>query len=227
MVCIMKKFITVLTLSLLLATFSTGFVHAEAQVLPQEVDEVLNELERMSDNIVDTNNLKLEDAMEEVLELKDDIPAKVERLEGFYYKVQDGAKAIAEIVERQYNGKKQFVLNTKEVYELSVQLQEDLSDLRLEMKDLIKDKDREIDKETYGEIRDITNTLKQEIKENDYIVGEIAKEVKTYLRLVKDKKFRDAIRSFERILILQDQQIELLKIIDRNILELNDILLNA
>lgn len=227
MVCIMKKFITVLTLSLLLATFSTGFVHAEAQVLPQEVDEVLNELERMSDNIVDTNNLKLEEAMEEVLELKDDIPAKVERLEGLYHRVQDGAKAIAEIVERQYDGKKQFVLNTKEVYELSVQLQEDLSDLRLEMKDLIKDKDREIDKETYGEIRDTTNTLKQEIKENDYIVGEIAKEVKTYLRLVKDKKFRDAVRSFERILILQDQQIELLKIIDRNILELNDILLNA
>ncbi|MEW8973848.1 MAG: hypothetical protein AB2375_06585 [Tissierellaceae bacterium] len=223
----MKKFITVLTLSLLLATFSTGFVHAEAQVLPQEVDEVLNELERMSDNIVDTNNLKLEEAMEEVLELKDDIPAKVERLEGLYHRVQDGAKAIAEIVERQYDGKKQFVLNTKEVYELSVQLQEDLSDLRLEMKDLIKDKDREIDKETYGEIRDTTNTLKQEIKENDYIVGEIAKEVKTYLRLVKDKKFRDAVRSFERILILQDQQIELLKIIDRNILELNDILLNA
>lgn len=227
MVCIMKKFITVLTLSLLLATFSTGFVHAEAQVLPQEVDEVLNELERMSDNIVDTNNLKLEEAMEEVLELKDDIPAKVERLEGLYHRVQDGAKAIAEIVERQYDGKKQFVLNTKEVYELSVQLQEDLSDLRLEMKDLIKDKDREIDKETYGEIRNTTNTLKQEIKENDYIVGEIAKEVKTYLRLVKDKKFRDAVRSFERILILQDQQIELLKIIDRNILELNDILLNA
>ncbi|MGN9165042.1 hypothetical protein ACTNDY_07095 [Tissierellaceae bacterium HCP3S3_D8] len=223
----MKKFITVLTLSLLLATFSTGFVHAEAQVLPQEVDEVLNELERMSDNIVDTNNLKLEEAMEEVLELKDDIPAKVERLEGLYHRVQDGAKAIAEIVERQYDGKKQFVLNTKEVYELSVQLQEDLSDLRLEMKDLIKDKDREIDKETYGEIRNTTNTLKQEIKENDYIVGEIAKEVKTYLRLVKDKKFRDAVRSFERILILQDQQIELLKIIDRNILELNDILLNA
>lgn len=227
MVCIMKKFITVLTLSLLLATFSTGFVHAEAQVLPQEVDEVLNELERMSDNIVDTNNLKLEEAIEEVLELKDDIPAKVERLEGLYHRVQDGAKAIAEIVERQYDGKKQFVLNTKEVYELSVQLQEDLSDLRLEMKDLIKDKDREIDKETYGEIRNTTNTLKQEIKENDYIVGEIAKEVKTYLRLVKDKKFRDAVRSFERILILQDQQIELLKIIDRNILELNDILLNA
>ena len=223
----MKKFITVLTLSLLLATFSTGFVHAEAQVLPQEVDEVLNELERMSDNIVDTNNLKLEEAIEEVLELKDDIPAKVERLEGLYHRVQDGAKAIAEIVERQYDGKKQFVLNTKEVYELSVQLQEDLSDLRLEMKDLIKDKDREIGKETYGEIRNTTNTLKQEIKENDYIVGEIAKEVKTYLRLVKDKKFRDAVRSFERILILQDQQIELLKIIDRNILELNDILLNA
>ncbi len=95
------------------------------------------------------------------------------------------------------------------------------------MTDIIKDKDRKIDVETYGEIRQTTDTLKKEIKESDYIVGEIAKETKNYIVLVKNKNFKGAIKSFERILLLQDQQIELLKIINKNVETLNNILINA
>jgi len=233
MVGIMKKIFTALTLSLLLISFSSGFVYAETEIIPQEVNDILTELEKIPDNFSnikvygDINNPELEDAIEEILELQDDNPSAFEKVEEIYEKGSKVVKTISDIVEKQYNGKKQFVLNTKEVYELSNELQQNLKNVRLEMADIIKDKDRKIDVETYGEIRQSTDTLKKEIKENDYILGEIGKETKNYIVLVKNKNFKGAIKSFERILLLQDQQIELLKIINKNVETLNNILINA
>lgn len=230
----MKKTITALTLSLLLVVFSTGFVHAEPHVLPEDVNKVLEELEGITEDILNLDNLsqdsqdpQLEEAIEEVLGLEEDESSRLEKLEEIYAKVQEKVQNVAEIVERQYNGKKLFVQNIKEVHTLTSNLQENLKDVRLEMKTIVKDEEREIDVETYGEIRDSIDNLKREIKENDYIIGEIARETKNYLRLVKNKRFLEAVKSFERILSLQEEQIQLLQIIDRNVLQLHEILLNA
>lgn len=230
----MKKTITALTLSLLLVVFSTGFVHAEPHVLPEDVNKVLEELEGITEDILNLDNLsqdsqdpQLEEAIEEVLELEEDESSRLEKLEEIYAKVQEKVQNVAEIVERQYNGKKLFVQNIKEVHTLTSNLQENLRDVGLEMKTIVKDEEREIDVETYGEIRDSIDNLKREIKENDYIIGEIARETKNYLRLVKNKRFLEAVKSFERILSLQEEQIQLLQIIDRNVLQLHEILLNA
>ncbi|WP_353096987.1 hypothetical protein [Tissierella praeacuta] len=227
----MKKIFTALTLSLLLIGFSTGFVYAETDIIPKDVNEVLKELEKIPDSLTnikeDINNPELENAIEEVLELQEDTPSTLEKIDAFYERSSKIVKNIADIVERQYNGKKQLVLNTKEVYELSAELQKNLTSTRLEMTDIIKDKDRKIDAQTYTEIRKTTDTLKKEIKENDYIIGEIAKETKNYIVLVKNKNFKGAIKSFEKILSLQDQQIKLLKIINKNVETLNNILINA
>lgn len=229
----MKKIFTALTLSLLLISFSTGFVYAETDIIPEDVNEVLNELEKIPDRFTnikvyeDINNPELENAIEEVLELQEDNPSAFEKVEEFYERSSKVVKTIADIVEKQYNGKKQFVFNTKEVYELTNQLQKNLTNVRLEMTDIIKDKDRKIDAETYTEIRRTTDSLKKEIKENDYIIGEIAKETKNYIVLVKNKNFKGAIKSFEKILSLQEQQINLLKIINKNVETLNNILINA
>ncbi len=230
----MKKTITALTLSLLLVVFSTGFVHAEPHVLPEDVNKVLEELEGITDELLNLDNLsqdsqdpQLEEAIEEVLELEEDESSRLEKLEEIYAKVQEKVQDVAEIVERQYNGKKLFVQNVREVYTLTSDLQENLRDVGLEMKAIVKDEERKIDTETYGEIRDSIDNLKREIKENDYIIGEIARETKNYLRLVKNKRFLEAVKSFERILSLQEEQIQLLQIINRNVLQLHEILLNA
>ena len=95
------------------------------------------------------------------------------------------------------------------------------------MKEIIQDEDRKIDKETYGEIRETTENLKADVKENKYIIGNIAKETKNYIVLVKNREIRKAIRTFDNILVLQEEQLELLHIINGNVNEVKVILENA
>lgn len=245
----MKKKIFALTL--LLAVFSVGLVHAETEAITEEIivadhrgevggevkeieeviediDQVLEELKENSKNQVDIKNdeelddEELEEAINEVLNLEEKEDRN--RLEAIYHKGQEKIQNITNIVEKQYNMKKQFILNTKEVYQLTYEIQEDLRYLGLEMKDIVKNKDRTIDKEAYGEIRENIANLKKDVKENDYIIGNIVKETKKYILLVKNKQFKDAAKTFENILILQEQQIDLLKTINENITDLKFIL---
>lgn len=95
------------------------------------------------------------------------------------------------------------------------------------MKEIIQDEDRKIDKETYGEIRETTENLKADVKENKYRIGNIAKETKNYIVLVKNREIRKAIRTFDNILVLQEEQLELLHIINGNVNEVKVILENA
>jgi len=66
-----------------------------------------------------------------------------------------------------------------------------------------------------------------DVKENKYRIGNIAKETKNYIVLVKNREIRKAIRTFDNILVLQEEQLELLHIINGNVNEVKVILENA
>lgn len=204
----------------------------ELEQIEEDIYEILDELDKTIEEekkVVDDekiNDQKLDQAIDEVLNLEEEAETP-HKLSNIHIRGYNKIKNIADIVENQYKMKKQFLINTGEVYGLAGGIQNDLRYIKLEMKDIVKDDNRTIDKETYGEIRQAIDTLKKDINENDYIVGKIVKETKNYIRLVKGREFQDATRTFEEILILQEQQIDLLKVINQNIYQLKTILTNA
>lgn len=204
-------------------------IQEDVEEVLEEVEETLEEQEAIADD-EKINDEELEEAIDEVINLKEadlEEGTELNRIEEIYYKGQQRVKKVVNIVEKQYNMKKQFVQNAKEAYVLTTQVEAGLKDVGQEIKDIIKDKERTIDKETYGNIRETTTNLKEEVRENDYMVGTIIKETRNYIVLVKNRQFRDAAQTFENILLLQEQQLDLLHIIDRNVAELQTILVNA
>lgn len=204
-------------------------IQEDVEEVLEEVEETLEEQEAIADD-EKINDEELEEAIDEVINLEEadlEEGTELNRIEEIYYKGQQRVKKVVNIVEKQYNMKKQFVQNAKEAYMLTTQVEAGLKDVGQEIKDIIKDKERTIDKETYGNIRETTTNLKEEVRENDYMVGTIIKETRNYIVLVKNRQFRDAAQTFENILLLQEQQLDLLHIIDRNVAELQTILVNA
>lgn len=241
---IMKKRLTALSLALII--FNTGFVYAEQgtiikkeNITKQNVEEeitvdvniMLEELEKAIEKQIGVTNdeeiddEQLEEAVNQVLDAEE--YEDKNRLETTYLKGQEKAQEITNIIESQYNMKKQFILNNKGVLGLTYEIQKDLRYLALETKVIVRNKDKTIDKETYGEIRENINHLKTDIRQNDYIIGNIAKETKNYIKLVINKQFKEANKTFKKILVLQEQQIDLLKVINKNITELKVILANV
>lgn len=201
----------------------------ELEEIEEEIEEIIEDVEEIieqEEEIIEDE--ELEEAIDEVIELEQEAELnKVEEFEDHYKEGKEKVKEIVGIVENQYNKKKQFVANAKEAYVLTKEVEQGLKDIRYEMKEIIQDEDRKIDKETYGEIRETTENLKADVKENKYRIGNIAKETKNYIVLVKNREIRKAIRTFDNILVLQEEQLELLHIINGNVNEVKVILENA
>lgn len=241
---IVKKKTFILILALLV--FSFGFAYAETEIIfeeaivPNPVDNIIDDIKGSITDVEEIleilqegsmkqndifNDVELEESINEVLDLEE--YESMNRLETIYIKGKEKIQYIANIVEKQYNMKKQFIANTKEIYDLTYETQRNLRSLGLEMKDIIKDDNRTIDKEDYAEIRGSIDSLKDDIKANNYIMGNVARESRKYIKLVRNKEFINATKTFENILIFQEQQIHLLRIINENILELKFILENV
>ncbi|MCR2044519.1 hypothetical protein [Anaerosalibacter massiliensis] len=213
-------------LTLLLVVFTTGQVFAssdefdeaeevEVLELEEEIEEIIEEVEEILDE--QENILQEEEIIQEEIEytLED-----VESLTEIGDKIEHGIKKgreILDIVEKQYNMKRQFVHNSKNAYDLTLQAKNDLKDIGIEMKEIIKDKERTIDKETYGKIRELTGSIESAIKESEYIAGSILKESKNYVGYLRNKQFKEAANSFQKILLLQDEQVKLLTTANTNI----------
>lgn len=197
----------------------------EIEELQEEVEEIIEEVEEIleeHEEIMD--NEELDEAMEEAIELEEYDANKFEKIEDYYNKGKEKAKVVTNVVENQYNMKKQFVVNTKEVYIVTQDIKYGLKDITYEMAHIIKDEDRKIDKETYGEIRDTTKTLKEEVKENRYMVVNVARETVNYVVQVKNREIRNAAKTFENILVLQEKQLATLYGINNNVIEVKEIL---
>lgn len=201
---------TLLLAFLILFTFGSTKVNAE-QIIRQDFD-VLPIAE-------------LEETINQMTVLEKDMERNL--IERIYYKVQEKFRIVETVVgvaENQYQMKKDFTQNSAEVYRLTADVKKNSENLKQEIKYIIKDSDRTITPEDYANIRQGIDSLKNDIAANEYIAGSIAKETTNYFRFVKQKQFIKANRSFEKILTLQEEQIELLNIIDNHIKELNIVL---
>ena len=200
----------------------------EIEELQEEVEEIIEEVEEtleIQEEILD--NEEVEEAIEEAIELEKYEENTFEKIEDYYNIGKEKAIKATGIIENQYNKKKQFVQNTKEVYVVTRDIEQGLKDITLEMADIIKDEDRKIDKETYGEIRDNTKELKKEVRENKYMVIEVVRESKNYVVQIKNKEIRNAARTFDKILILQEEQLKTLYEINGNVNEIKMVLEKA
>lgn len=233
-----KLFVPVLIFVLV---FSIGFGYAETEGLVVEedlskskdiiedgvrdVEEFINLFEGTTtrqSNIVDY--LEVDGAIEEVIGLDED--SVFDSVENIYLRGKEKLDYITNVVEKQYKLKKQFVKNTREVYKLTSEIQVNLKKLALEMKDLIKDVDRTMDKEDYADIGEALSNLKNDIKTNEYIAGNVAMESRRYINFVRNREFINANRSFEKLVDAQEKQINLLKNLNNNISDLRIILEN-
>lgn len=200
----------------------------EIQELKEEVEEIIEEVEEtleIQEEIID--NEYLEEAMDQAIELEKYEENTFEKIEDYYNIGKEKAIKATGIIENQYNKKKKFVQNTKEVYVVTRDIEQGLKDITYEMGNIIKDEDRKIDKETYGEIRDNTKELKKEVRENKYMVIEVVRESKNYVVQIKNKEIRNAVKTFDKILILQEEQLRTLYEINGNVNEIKVILENA
>ncbi|MEY8304281.1 hypothetical protein [Anaerosalibacter bizertensis] len=218
-------------LSLLLITFSTSHVLASSDdVIPTDEVEVL-ELEEEIEGLIEEVDEIIEEN-QEIINEEEEIEEELEEIENLTElgdKIEDSIKKsrfILDAIENQYNMKRQFVHNSKDAYNLTIQLKNNLNEVNGEIKNIIKDKDKTIDKETYGEIREITSHISSAIKESEYIAGSILRETKNYAGYLKNRQFKEASKSFQRILSLQNEQINLLKTVNEDIGQLNIILEN-
>lgn len=226
----------------------------EEEALVEEIEEVTEEVEEILDKQEETINEdqlnevideaieeeikevleeeNIEDIMEEVEELEEEIiaqPNSVNPVE-FGEKIEKGienSRRIIDIVETQYNMKKQFVENTKEAIQLNTEIRAGLKNIHLEMKEIVKDENRTIDKDTYGNIRVITGNIKNKIRGDNYKFGTLAGETVNYVRYVFTGQFRQANKTFQNILILQENQLALLRELNNELMALNNILIYA
>jgi len=223
-------------LTLLLVVFSTGQVLAtgdevieaddsEVLELEKEVEEIIEDIEEVLEEQEDI--IEEEEIIEEELELRANDVESIPELDNIIGDSIKKGRNILDTIENQYNLKKQFVNNSKTAYTLTVKVKDDLKDVSLEMKDIVKDKERKIDKETYGEIRETTGDIEKAIKESEYLAGSILRETKNYVGYLRNKEFEKASESFQQILLLQEYQVNLLTTVNQNIIELKTILENA
>lgn len=192
------------------------------ELLENDIDDLIKQLEEDETKIKENKeiqNEELDKAINEVLTLDETLESEQNMR---YNRIGN----VSNIVERQYFMKKQFIINTNELYNLTIEMRKGLENTKLELKDIIRDKDRTIDEQAYKEIRRNINELKMDLKENTYIVGNVGRESINYIRLVSRGEFRKAANTFEQIVLLQDERINLLTTINKSIDDLNTILGN-
>lgn len=218
----MTKRFFALTLSLMLV-FSSFGVFAEGT----EVDELaIEELEVELEDV-------LED-MDEVLEVLKEVDEIIEEQEDLvdvqnFSSQSYTTKALEPegLIKKQIRLKKEFVNNTVQVSHLTKDVKNNILEANRELRIIIKSVDRNMSKADYVEIAKLVKELKSEIEEIDYVVGSIRTESKIYINNVFSKKYARAMKSFERIVSLQEDQIALLNVIEINTSGIKSILKNV
>jgi len=198
----MKRMLTMVLVMAILMTSTTAF--AEPLLLDknddlQDVAQIVEDVDILMDS-VSTQDRKLK------------LDLDFER-----------AVDVLQYIVRRIEIKARFVQNTREVWNLNKEIDSTLKQIAGELKDIRKS-DRELTAEQFNEIRQIQREIKHDIREADYRIGSIAKETVVFVRAVKDRKFIKAQDTFNNILTLQEQQIELLNVILKSTTNLLDIL---
>lgn len=203
------------------------------QEAKEAVDEIVDELEELMEElegqktIVDEEKVtdnELEDAIEEVENLEtleeEEEPVgrvvRVQRIGGIGDRIEEGfgkAKKVVDIVNKQIELKYQFVTNAADTYRLANQINANMNQIKGELKDIVKNPDREFNGEDFDRIKAINKNLRDEMREIDYTVGQMTRETKTYIGYVRGRQFRDAVRTFENMVYIQGRQIETLELI--------------
>lgn len=179
----------------------------------EEIIENLDEVSKEQDKITDN---ELNNTIDEVIKLQEHDLQNERDFRDKLQKGVNGTNKVIDIVNRQIQMKSQFIQNIIEVYNTAAKIEKDMISIKNELNDIITSNERDLTGEEYEQIKKSIKELKREAKEADYIAGSILKETKNYIGHVRKKEFRKAIISFERIVELQQQQIEMLKTLEKN-----------
>lgn len=229
----MTKRLFALTLSLVLI-FSSFAVFAETEKVDEldrkelkvelenmlkDMEEVLEEVDEVIEKQENLNNDGLEDAIEEVLD------SNVQNFSTQSYSTN--TLKPEGLVKKQIMLKKEFVDNSVQAAKLTKNIKNNILEINRELRNIIKSVDRNMSKSDYIKIAKLTKELKDEIEEIDYVIGSIGAESKAYVNFVVNKRYMSAMKSFERIVSLQEEQIALLTVLNTNTYELKVILKNV
>lgn len=200
----MKKLLsTLLVLTLFIVTAQVAFAEpVDITELDADTDELLLEVEKATE----VDDLKLDDAVQELEELDDETKEQ---------EVQEKSRIvrIAEIIIEQIEMRLEFAENTKKVYKLSKEIKDVLKQTKRELNDIRTNPDREVNGQDFDDIKYLYKKTKNDIKSAEYTVGNIAKQITRYAKYVRNREFVKANATFKNILKLQKQQIEFVELI--------------
>lgn len=207
------------------------YVDNMTQQAEYEVEQIIDDLEKHmkeldeQKDIVDEQEVKdveLENAIHEMeqLETLEDEPipraADMQASNNIPSRIEKGfqkARWVIDVVNRQIDLKYQFVTNAGNTYRLTGQINENLNEIKRELKDIVRAPDREFTGQQFDQIKAINRELKEELKTIDYTTGQMTREVRQYIGHVRERQIKDAVRVFENMVYVQQRQIELLELI--------------
>lgn len=195
--------------ALIFAINSKNIVFAESITSEEQIllEESIGDLELDFENIINPSDEDLEQYIDEAIEFEE-MQTSVYGARRLY-----GIDSVFDVIERQYNLKKSFVLNTRDVYNLSRDIQKNVKYINSEVKYIVKDDSRNIDRDDLYDLLDNISDLKVEMKNNEYVAGDIGKTSVRYTKQIKNKDFRNAKLTFIELVELQEEQIQLLKVL--------------
>ncbi|WP_042678438.1 hypothetical protein [Anaerosalibacter massiliensis] len=225
----MNKKLIALTLSIL-TLFSSVTVFADTIEEPKVYEEVVKELEEAIEEIEEVQKNRIEilqdkkfnKTMNEMINLQKNKKNTEDEIRDIIEKVFEKSLKISEIVNKQVEMKTLYLNNSKEVYDLTIAIEDDFKIIVKELKRVAKEGN--ITLKEYENIRQVVVSLIKEMQEVEYAVGNIAKESRIYINYVGNKQFNKAIESFETILGLQGQQIDMLRTIYTHTTEIKELL---
>lgn len=235
----MRK-LSILLSFLLVFTFTSGSVaFAEREEISNdEMELILREMVDEINSTIDESILKsnsrddinMESRIDESIDYNQELAEKYEeellRNRSFFGDLYDKYIKITNIIERQYKLKKTFKDNASESISLMYNMKADINNISKELNLIFNSPDKELSLDDFYLIMSELKGLNLELKNTNYIAGSLVKESAKYIRQVTRLNISAAGESFETIVELQFQQIELLNAASQSIGNINTILNN-
>lgn len=206
----MKKWL-VLLLSLVMVISLPVLAFATEKGTP-ELSELNENLVNLEAEISDLNN----DMDKQLLQVEKGINQIDGEIEIEKRSAREKVQKLVEFAIQKVELEAKFIQNTREVKALVKDIHELRGDILSEVKDIIKE-DRNLTREQVDGLKDMLAQQKRDRYSSIVIARDLAKETANFTKNTFTGQFINVYHSFQEIIALQEQQIEVLKAIEQNL----------
>lgn len=207
---LMKKWL-VLLLSLVMVISLPVLAFATEKGTP-ELSELNENLVNLEAEISDLNN----DMDKQLLQVEKGINQIDGEIEIEKRSAREKVQKLVEFAIQKVELEAKFIQNTREVKALVKDIHELRGDILSEVKDIIKE-DRNLTREQVDGLKDMLAQQKRDRYSSIVIARDLAKETANFTKNTFTGQFINVYHSFQEIIALQEQQIEVLKAIEQNL----------